>query len=67
MAGIIGIVKFENLKKLIERAKADPSFREEDAEVFINCNDDLAITWCNEHGYCGYFLNFKTGEVIYGD
>lgn len=63
---IIGITTLKKLEELIRKAKQDGGFTR-DAEVFINCNDDLAITFCDGKGYRGYFLNFKTGEIQYLD
>ena len=62
----IGIVKFEDLMKLIDKVKTDASFMGK-ADVFINIPGNLAITWVNEFGYCGYFLDFKTGKITYLD
>ena len=60
------IQDFDKLEELIKKVKADKSFNGK-AEVFINCNDELAITWNNDFGYCGYFLDLETGKISYSD
>jgi hypothetical protein len=66
MAGVAsGITTLENLEKLIKQARKDGFTKK--SEVFINCKDELAITFNDEKGYRGYFLDFETGKISYID
>jgi len=61
------ILPLEKLFEFMTKIAEDKNF-DHNSEVFINCNDELAVTVCTaDKGYQGYFLNFETGKIHYSD
>jgi len=61
------ILPIEKLFEFMTKIAEDKNF-DHNSEVFINCNDELAVTVCTaDNGYQGYFLNFETGKIHYSD
>lgn len=64
--GVLNCATLKDLRILV--ASCDLNKFPDDADVFINCNDGLTVSYSSaERGMEGYTLDMKTGEVEYVD